>query len=71
MFWYFLIEGIDVLCLQEFFIYYLKNYFIDYFRNKAGFKYVYVIFNGVLAIFSCYFIEEIYIYYFVKYFNGF
>lgn len=64
-------EGIDVLCLQEFLIYYFKNYFIDYFRNEVGFKYVYVIFNGVLVIFSCYFIEEIYMYYFVKYFNGF
>lgn len=68
---YFPTEGLDVLCLQEFPTYYPKNYFIDYFRNKAGFKYVHAIPNGALAIFSRYPIEETHTHYFVKHFNGF
>lgn len=68
---YFPAQGIDVLCLQEFPTYYPKNYFIDYFKTKAGFKYVNAMPNGALAIFSRYPIEETYTHYFVKHFNGF
>ncbi|MEQ8705048.1 MAG: endonuclease/exonuclease/phosphatase family protein [Phaeodactylibacter sp.] len=64
-------EGVDVLCLQEFPTFYPKNYFIDYFKNKAGFKYAYAIPNGALAIFSRYPIVETHTHYFVKHFNGF
>lgn len=64
-------EDVDMLCFQEFPTYYPKNYFIDYFKNEAGFKYVHAIPNGALAIFSRYPIEDAHTHYFVKHFNGF
>jgi endonuclease/exonuclease/phosphatase family metal-dependent hydrolase len=68
---YFPTEDIDVLCFQEFPTYYPKNYFIDYFKNKAGFRYAHAIPNGALAIFSRYPIKQTHTHYFVKHFNGF
>lgn len=68
---YFPTEDVDVLCFQEFPTFYPHNYFIDYFKSQAGFKHVYAIPNGALAIFSRVPILETHTHYFVKHFNGF
>lgn len=67
----FSIEGIDVLCFQEFPAQTNRKVFAHYFKQEAGLPYHNLEASGAMVIFSRYPIKASESHYFVKHFNGF